>query len=282
MLVSVLGWGFRESELLFLVHGWCGLRFRHRIPAVSHRLPLSPLISSLPSEAVGHFVPVNSPSHPGFPSFVSAFCPLLPAVVLVCEELKRAERHAAHGRSSVSGRTVRANLNCYRTVYSRFGTVFSTSRCIACPCGHRVGWVRLQRSGWPQMMNRTNFSKIAIVLLALCFLESGCSLESGKATQSKPTRWNITQIEAKIKNWAKLKEIQLTDKQNGKYEGTGTGEDGLTYEITAAYAYSESEDNVEYEFHFDAEDTNGIVTSGTEQRDGTSMSMETKIGPKLK
>jgi ABC-type oligopeptide transport system substrate-binding subunit len=145
-----------------------------------------------------------------------------------------------------------------------------------------VGWVRLQRSGWPQMMNRTNFSKIAIVLLALCFLESGCSFESGKATQSKPTRWNITQIEAKIKNWAKLKEIQLTDKQNGKYEGTGTGEDGLTYEITAAYAYSESEDNVEYEFHFDAEDTNGIVTSGTEQRDGTSMSMETKIGPKLK
>jgi ABC-type oligopeptide transport system substrate-binding subunit len=132
------------------------------------------------------------------------------------------------------------------------------------------------------MMNRKNFSKIAIVLLALCFLESGCSFESGKATQSKPTRWNITQIEAKIKNWAKLKEIQLTDKQNGKYEGTGTGEDGLTYKITAAYAYSESEDNVEYEFHFDAEDTNGIVTSGTEQRDGTSMSMETKKGPKLK
>jgi apolipoprotein N-acyltransferase len=79
------------------------------------------------------------------------------------------------------------------------------------------------------MMSRKNFSKIAIVLLALSFLESGCSLESGKATQSKPTRWNMTRIEAKIKNWAKLKEIHLTDKQNGKYEGTGTGEDGLLY-----------------------------------------------------
>ena len=132
------------------------------------------------------------------------------------------------------------------------------------------------------MMNRKNFSKIAIVLLALCFLESGCSLESGKATPNKPTRWNMTQIEAKIKNWAKLKEIHLADKQNGKYEGTGTGEDGLLYKITAAYLYSELLDKVEYEFHFDAEPTNGIITSGTEQYDGMSMSMETKIGPKLK
>ena len=110
------------------------------------------------------------------------------------------------------------------------------------------------------MMNRKNFSKIAIVLLALCFLESGCSLESGKATQSKPTRWNMTEIDAKIKNWAKLKEIQLTDKQNGKYEGTGTGEDGLLYKITATYIYSELFDKVEYEFHFDAERTDGIIT----------------------
>jgi hypothetical protein len=131
-------------------------------------------------------------------------------------------------------------------------------------------------------MNSKNFSKIAIALFALCFLESGCSLQSGKATPSKPTRWNMTQIEAKIKNWAKLKEIQLTEKQNGKYEGAGTGEDGLTYKITAAYAFNESEDNVEYEFHFDAEDTNGTVTSGTEQYDSMSMSMETKRGPKLK
>jgi hypothetical protein len=132
------------------------------------------------------------------------------------------------------------------------------------------------------MMNRKNFSKIAFVLLALCFLESGCSLESGKATPNKPTRWNMTQIEAKIKNWAKLKEIQLTEKENGKYEGTGTGEDGLLYKITAAYLYSELLDKVEYEFHFDAERTNGIITSGTEQYDGMSMSMETKIGPKVK
>ena len=164
----------------------------------------------------------------------------------------------------------------------KIGTVFSTSCYVACPCGHRAGWACCSEGGWPQMMNCKNFSKIAIVLLALCFLESGCSLKSGKATPSKPTRWNMTQIEAKIKNWAKLKEIQLTEKQNGKYEGTGTGEDGLKYRITATYVYGENNEKVEYEFHFDAENTNGIVTSGTEQYDDMGMSMETKIGPKSK
>jgi hypothetical protein len=32
--------------------------------------------------------------------------------------------HAAQGRLLVSGRTVHANLNCYRTVNSRFRAVF--------------------------------------------------------------------------------------------------------------------------------------------------------------
>jgi hypothetical protein len=143
-------------------------------------------------------------------------------------------------------------------------------------------WVRLQRRGWPQMIDRRNASKIAIVLSALCFLESGCSFKSGEATQSKPTRWNMTQIESKIKNWAKLKEIQLTEKEKGKYEGTGMGEDGLTYRITATYVYEEKNEKVEYEFRFDAENTNGSVTSGTEQNDEMGMSMETKIGPRRK
>ena len=132
------------------------------------------------------------------------------------------------------------------------------------------------------MKNRKNFSKIAIVLLAHCFLESGCSFKSGEATQSKPTRWNMTQIESKIKNWAKLKEIQLTEKEKGKYEGTGMGKDGLEYKIIATYVYEETNENVEYEFRFDAENTNGDVTSGTEQYDEMGMSMETKIGPKPK
>jgi hypothetical protein len=132
------------------------------------------------------------------------------------------------------------------------------------------------------MMNRKNFFKIAVVLLAHCFLESGCSLKSGEATPSKPTRWNITQIESRIKNWAKLKEIQLTEKEKGKYEGTGIGEDGLKYNIIATYVYEENNEKVEYEFHFDAENTNGSVTSGTEQYDEMGMSMETRIGPKPK
>ena len=135
----------------------------------------------------------------------------------------------------------------------------------------------------PKMMNRKNFSTIAIVLFGSITLpRMGPYKRIGQSNQSKPTRWNLTQIESKIKNRAKLKEIQLTEKENGKYEGTGTGEDGLLYKITAEYVYSELLDKVEYEFHFDAERTDGIITSGTEQYDGISMSMETKIGPKLK
>jgi hypothetical protein len=148
---------------------------------------------------------------------------------------------------------------------------------------HRIaGWARLQRRGWPRMIDLQNASKIAIVLSTLCFLGSGCSFKSGEATPSKPTRWNITQIESKIKNWAKLKEIQMTEKEKGKYEGTGIGEDGLKYKIIATYVFQKNDEKVEYEFHFDAENTNGSVTSGTEQYDDMSMSMETKIGPKPK
>jgi hypothetical protein len=132
------------------------------------------------------------------------------------------------------------------------------------------------------MMNCKNVSKIAIVLLALSFLESGCSFKSGEPTQSKPTRWNMPQIESKIKNWAKLKEIQLAEKEKGKYEGTGTGEDGLKYKITATYDVSKNDDKIEYEFYFESENANGIVISGTEQYDGIGTSMQTKIGPRPK
>ena len=102
-------------------------------------------------------------------------------------------------------------------------------------------------------MSSKTFAKLTIVLLALCFLEPGCSSNGIKPTWSKPPRWNMTQIESKIKDGAKLKELHLTEKESGKYEGTGTGEDGLTYKIKATYTYSESEDKAEYEFHWDAE-----------------------------
>jgi hypothetical protein len=131
-------------------------------------------------------------------------------------------------------------------------------------------------------MNRRNFSSVAIVLLALCCLESGCSSEPGRATSYKPGRWNMTQIESKIKSSAKLKELQLTKKENGEYEGTGTGEDGLAYKIKATYTYSESKDRAEYEFHFDAEGPTGINRSGTEKSAGWNGSSETIIGPKPK
>jgi hypothetical protein len=88
----------------------------------------------------------------------------------------------------------------------------------------------------PIPITPTSFG-FTIGFLAVCFIESGCSSESGKAAGSKATRWNIPQIESKIKGWAKLKAIQLTEKENGKYEGTGTGEDGLAYKIKATYTY---------------------------------------------
>ena len=59
-------------------------------------------------------------------------------------------------------------------------------------------------------MSRENFSKIVVVVLALCLLESGCSTP-GVAARSKPTRWDKAQIESRIRGWAKLKDIQLTD-----------------------------------------------------------------------
>ena len=131
-------------------------------------------------------------------------------------------------------------------------------------------------------MSRKNFSKNTIVLLALCCLESGCSSDTGRATSNKPGRWNMTQIESKIKSSAKLKELQLTKKENGEYEGTGTGEDGLAYKIKATYTYSESGDKAEYDFHFDVEGPNGIIKRGTEKGDGRNGSTETIEGPKPK
>lgn len=130
-------------------------------------------------------------------------------------------------------------------------------------------------------MSRMNLSGISL-LLAFGVLGSGCSSRSGEANGNKPRRWDTAQIASKIKSWAKFKEIHLTEKENGKYEGTGTGEDGLAYKIKATYAYSDSGERAEYEFHFDAEGPNGVTKSGTEKYDGSTVSTETIEGPKPK
>lgn len=92
----------------------------------------------------------------------------------------------------------------------------------------------------------------------------------------------MTQIESKIKSRAKLKDIQLTEREDGKYEGTGTGKNGLGYKIKATYSYTDSGNKAEYKFHFDAEDSNGNVTGGTETADGSDGNSETVTGPKPK
>jgi hypothetical protein len=110
-------------------------------------------------------------------------------------------------------------------------------------------------------MNSKTLLRISAVLFLLCFFGSGCSSKSA----GRPTRWSKGQLESKIKDGAKLKEIHLTEIEKGKYEGTGTGEDGLAYKIKATYTFSEVGDKSEYEFHWDAESPKGEHKSGNDK-----------------
>ncbi len=111
-------------------------------------------------------------------------------------------------------------------------------------------------------MNSKTLLPISAVLFLLCFLGWGCS---SKNVSGRPTRWSKDQIESKIKDGAKLKEIHLTETEKGKYEGTGTGEDGLAYKIKATYTFSEVGDKTEWEFHWDAESPKGEHKSGNDK-----------------
>ncbi len=124
-------------------------------------------------------------------------------------------------------------------------------------------------------MDSRSILRVSPFVLALAFLATSCSpkvtissgwnkgesnwtegpdsrsfhLVEAKGGNGKQARWSRAEIESKIKNSAKLKQIQLTEKETGKYEGTGMGEDGLMYKIRWTYTYSESE----YNFQCDAE-----------------------------
>jgi len=66
------------------------------------------------------------------------------------------------------------------------------------------------------------------LLITLCCLFG--SFEWGCSSQ---TRRSKADIESRLKDILKLKDIHLTEGAKGSYEGTGTNENGTTYTIKA-------------------------------------------------
>src|SRR5262245_58997850 len=63
----------------------------------------------------------------------------------------------------------------------------------------------------------------AVVLIVLVCLP-GCSNNPGTLSKSE--------VEGKLKDALKLKDVSLTANPEGGYKGTGTAEDGTKYELT--------------------------------------------------
>jgi hypothetical protein len=107
-------------------------------------------------------------------------------------------------------------------------------------------------------------SKSALRTVSICcllgFLVLGCSSK---------TTWNKAQIESKIKEGAKLKEVHLTETGNGTYEGTGTGENGTTYQLKATYTHGEGDGKTKNELRWEGEDSNGNRIGGQTAEEGT-------------
>jgi hypothetical protein len=93
-------------------------------------------------------------------------------------------------------------------------------------------------------------------VLFLCALGWGCS------SQPPPHDPNKTAVESKLRSELKLKEIRLTVIEPGKYEGTGTGEDGTTYKLKATYRESTSNGKATEQLDYEVENSKGGVTKG--------------------
>jgi hypothetical protein len=92
----------------------------------------------------------------------------------------------------------------------------------------------------------------------LAFLTWGCSSKTG---------WSKAQIESKIKEAAKLKEVHLTETGNGTYEGTATDQNGTAYKIKATYSHSQGEGKTSDEVRWEGEDAKGNrIEVGIERR----------------
>ena len=94
----------------------------------------------------------------------------------------------------------------------------------------------------------------SIIIIALCLvsMEWGCSSQSAKSK---------AEVESRLKEVLKLKEIRLTEGEPGKFEGTGTSENGSLLKIKATQSKSE--------LRWEAEDSKGGKGSGGEGGSGS-------------
>jgi hypothetical protein len=89
-----------------------------------------------------------------------------------------------------------------------------------------------------------------------------CALGWGCSSQPPPHDPNQTAVESKLRSELKLKEVRLTVIAPGKYEGTGTGEDGTTYKLKATYHESMSNGKATEQLDYEAENSKGGGTKG--------------------
>jgi hypothetical protein len=78
---------------------------------------------------------------------------------------------------------------------------------------------------------------------------SGCGKNPGKLNKSE--------VEAKVKEVLKLKDLSLTESPDGGYTGKGTGEDGTKYDVTV------TQDEKQKKLIFRAKGENGEIKTGT-------------------
>jgi hypothetical protein len=89
-----------------------------------------------------------------------------------------------------------------------------------------------------------------------------CALGWGCSSQAPPHDPNQTAVESKLRSELKLKEIRLTVKKPGKFEGTGRGDDGTTYKLKATYHENMSNSKATEQLDYEAEDSQGGGTMG--------------------
>jgi hypothetical protein len=67
--------------------------------------------------------------------------------------------------------------------------------------------------------------------------------------------WNavVAAVESKLRSKLKLKQVRLTVIETGKYQGTGTGEDGTTYKLKATYRESKSNGKARKQLDYEVE-----------------------------
>jgi hypothetical protein len=106
--------------------------------------------------------------------------------------------------------------------------------------------------------------RISSLICIYCFFGWGCSWSG---TIKAPTL-SKAQIESKVMDFAKLKEIHLNETAKGNYEGSGAGEDGTPYKIKVTYTRTESEGKGKNEIRWDVEGPKGAHECGQDVDEG--------------